>query len=412
LILRAGRIWVCVRREDLGRHRCRNPETAASQYRRIITSDQVLPIFNRFLSPILCAALISCGHGEPFSPERQTPEGPFSSLLPRRITFSPGDDRTPAWLPDGSAVIYSSEREDQLDHDRCLTLLPAEGGTILDQFCPSDPVQSDSTNLYDAPAVSPDGQVFYRGVVSWVGQQKLGDASLFLAPLADPVRGTRLTRIPYTAPNGKIHSSIRSPAWLGSTSLVYLAEELFYMGSTFFPDTFVTGRDIVRLDVGGTAQQLSVIPGTDNASSVAVSGEAEVIYYTLGGDSRVYRRDLQSGTVTVVYDFGTGEIARDVTIQGSQLAAVVGGSVLYQFHPPLNDFVQWDEGGDLHLVDLATAAHGVVATDSVLFRHPVFAPGGDRLVVEVSPFAVVQPNPDSDFNATNHRVDLWLFDMP
>jgi hypothetical protein len=355
--------------------------------------------------------MFGCGHGEPFSLGRQTPEGPFSQQLPRRITFNPGDDRTPAWLPDGSGIIYSSEREDRLDHDRCLTLLPPEGGTIYDQFCPLDPIQSDSTNLYESPAVSPDGRVFYRSVVSWIGQQKLGDASLFVASMSDPVLATRITRIPYTAPNGKIHSSVRSPAWLSSTSLVYLAEQLFYQGSTFFPDTFVTGVDIVRMNLNNDVAQLQVITGTDNASSVAVTGEPEVIYYTLGGDSRVYRRDLASGTVTVFHDFGAGQIARDVTVHGNRLVAVVGGSVVYQPDHPIWGPVQWDEGGDLHFVDLTTSTRTAFATDTVLFRHPVFSPDGGRIVVEVSPFAPVQMNPDSDFNATNHRVDLWLFDM-
>lgn len=362
---------------------------------------------------LACLLIISvgCGHGEPFDPDTRPPGGPFSEQLPRRLTFNVGDDRTPSWLPDGSAIIYSSEREDRADHDRCLTLLPAEGGTIVDQFCPTDPVQSDSTNLYQAPAVSPEGRVFFHAVVSWIGQQKLGDASLAVATLADPIRSTMVTRLPYTAPNGRIHSSIRSPAWIGPNALVYLAEQLFYQGSTFFPDTFVTGLDIVRLDLSGSAPVLEVIPGTDYASSVAVSEEPGVIYYTLGGDSRVYRRDLATGVVTVFHDFGTGQIARDVAVHGTRLVAIVGGSVLYQFEAAHDGFVQRDEGGDLHLVDVSNGAQAVFATDSVLFRHPVLSPDGARIVVEVSPWAPVHIGPDSDYNATNHRVDLWLFDM-
>ena len=376
-------------------------------------SDQPsLPITIRSLIAILLIGSIGCEHGEPFSGDPPSPRGPFSQLLPRRLTFSAGDDRTPSWLPDGSAIVYSSEREDRLDHDRCLTLMPAEGGTIVDQFCPTDPIQSDSTNLYDAPAVSAEGRVFMHRVVSWIGQQKLGEAFLSVGNISDPVGAVDISRLPYTAPNGKIHSSVRSPAWLGTNSVVYLAEMLFFQGSTFFPDTFVTGLDIVRLDLSGAAPVFEVIPGTDYASSVAVTDEPEVIYYTLGGDSKVYRRDLSTGAVTVFYDFGPGEIVRDVAVDGSRLVAVVGGSVLYQFEAPHNAFVQRDEGGDLHFVDLATSSHTIVDGDSVLFRHPVFSPDGERLVVEVSPFAPVHVGPDSGYNATNHRVDLWLFDLP
>jgi hypothetical protein len=411
-IEQGGRLWDCQSqfRTPVSNER---PSVVTEQSRGPpLNSDTETAITTKLLLAFFLIASTGCGHGEPFDSEPQAPRGPFSQLLPRRLTFSQGDDRTPSWLPDGSAIIYSSEREDRADHDRCLTLLPAEGGTIVDQFCPTDPIQSDSTNLYDAPAVSADGRVIFHNVVSWIGQQKLGEAFLAVGTMADPVSSTPVTRLPYTAPNGKIHSSIRSPAWIGSTSVVYLAELLFYQGSTFYPDTFVTGLDIVRLDLSGPVPVFEVIPGTDNASSVAVTGETGVIYYTLGGDSRVYRRDLVTGAVTVFYDFGPGEIARDVAVDGNRLVAVVGGSVLYQFEAPHNEFVQRDEGGDLHFVDLASSTHTVFEGDSVLFRHPVLSPDRRRLVVEVSPFAPVHVGPDSDYNAFNHRVDLWLFDMP
>jgi hypothetical protein len=308
--------------------------------------------------------------------------------------------------------MYSSERQDRADHDRCLTVLPAEGGTILRQYCPTDLIQNDSTNLLESPAVSPGGRIFYHQVISWIGQQKLGASSLRLGNSNDPVPAPRLLWLPYTAPNGKIHSSIRSPAWTGPTTLVYLAEMLFYEGSTFYPDTFFTGLDVVRLDVGQGTPVLEVVPGTDYASSVSVTSESGVIYYTLGGDSRVYRRDLTSGAATTVFDFGAGNIARDVTLSGTHLVAVVGRSVVYQFETAHSGYVQRDEGGDLHFVDLRTGSDVVFATDSVLFRHPVFSPDGRRVVVEASPFAPPHTQPRSDYNATNHRDDLWLFEVP
>jgi hypothetical protein len=394
--------------------RVRSPRSSPNSELQAFTPSRPGPHIStiRYLFAFALIASTACGHGEPFGTEKQNPGGPFSPLLPRRLTFNVGDDRTPSWLPDGSAIVYSSEREDQQDHDRCLTLLPAEGGTILHQWCPTDPLQADSTNLYDTPAVSPDGRVFFHKIISWVGQQKLGEAFLSVGSMTDPVGADNITRLPYTAPNGKIHYTIRSPAWVGPDAVVYVADLLFYQGSTFYPDTFATGLDIVRLHLDGAAPVFEVIPGTDYASSVTVTGEPEVIYYTLGGDSKVYRRDLSTGTVTVFYDFGPGEIVRDVAIDGTRLVAVVGGSVLYQYEPARLAFVQRDEGGDLHFVDVATSAHTVFATDSVLFRHPVFSPDGHRLAVEVSPYAPVHVGPDSDFNATNHRVDLWLFDLP
>ncbi len=308
--------------------------------------------------------------------------------------------------------MYSSEREDRRDHDRCLAVLPSEGGTITRRYCPTDLREDDSTNLMESPAISPDGKIFFHQVTSWIGQQKLGESSLRVANADDPIKSTQITLVPYTASNGRIHSSIRSPAWTSPTTVIYLAEQLFFQGSTFFPDTFFTGLDIVRLDLSGASPVFEAIAGTQYASSVAVTSEPNVIYYTLGGDSKIYRQDLTSHQVTTVYDFGAGNIARDVTIRGNTLVAVVGRSVLYQFEAAHDGYVQRDEGGDLHFVDLANALRDSVSTDSVLFRHPVLSPDGHRVVVEVTPYAPVHVGPISDYNATNHRSDLWLFDLP
>jgi Tol biopolymer transport system component len=368
-----------------------------------------LPGF-RFLRYGLTLLAAACDHTSPFRPEPPAPAPPFSSFFPRRLTFNVGDDRTPAWLPDGSGIIYSSERQDRRDHDRCLAVVPREGGTVQTRFCRVDPIHADSTDLREAPAISSDGRIFFHQVVSWIGQQKLGTSALILGSAADPLRAAPLRPLPYTAPNGRIHSSVRVPQWMDGDSLVYLAEQLFYEGSTFFPDTFYTGLDVVLLDLSGAAPAFNVLPGTDYASSVSLSDEPGVVYYTLGGDSRVFRRALASGAVTVVYDFGAGNIVRDVQVRGTTLVAVVGRSVLYRFEDA-HGYVQRDEGGDLVVVDLGSGGAARFSTDTVLFRHPVISPDGSRVVVEVQPFAPVHADPESDFNAPNHRADLWLFEL-
>jgi hypothetical protein len=300
------------------------------------------------------------------------------------------------------------EREDRTDRDRCLAVLPAEGGTILTTYCQQHPEYDDSTDLMEAPAISADGQIFFHQVISWVGRQKLGASTLRLGRADDPVHAAMLRDLPYFAPNGRTHSSIRTPQWLKGDSLVYLAEQLFYEGSSFYPDTFYTGLDVVLLDLSGPDPGYEVVPGTDYASSVSLSAEGTAIYYTLGGDSRVLRRVLATGEVTTVFDFGAGTIVRDAQVRGDRLIAVVGGSVLYRFEAA-HDFVQRDEGGNLAFVDISTGLSTVYRGDTVLFRHPAISPDGTRVVVEVQPYAPVHTDPDSDFNATNHRADLWLF---
>jgi len=82
--------------------------------------------------------------------------------------------------------------------------------------------------------------------------------------------------------------------------------------------------------------------------------------------------------------------------------------VLYRFEDAHGN-VQRDEGGDLVFVNLSDGSRRLFSGDSVLFRHPVISPDGSHMVVEVQPFAPVHSEPDSDFNAPNHRADLWLF---
>ena len=67
-----------------------------------------LPRF-RFLRSSLMLLAAACDHTSPFRPEPPAPAPPFSSFFPRRLTFNVGDDRTLAWLPDRSGIIYSSE---------------------------------------------------------------------------------------------------------------------------------------------------------------------------------------------------------------------------------------------------------------------------------------------------------------
>jgi hypothetical protein len=365
------------------------------------------------LSPLACcwlALAAGCDHSSALQPDPYPPAPPFSELLPRRLTFNRGDDRTPSWLADGSGIVYSTEREDRPDHDRCLAVLPPDGGTIRASYCQLDPEHDDSTDLMESPAESAGGRLFFHQVVSWVGQQKLGSSALMLATTDNPTAATPIQPLPYTAPNGRLHSSIRAPQWIGPDTVVYLAEQLYYQGSTFYPDTFTTGLDVVLLDLTSGEPTFEVVPGTDYASGLDVSDDGSALFYTVGGDSRVFRRELADGTVSTIHDFGTGNIVRDPQVRGSVLAAVIGRSVLYRYEDA-HGFVQLDEGGDLVLVDLTTSLSTRFGTDSVLFRHPVISPDGARIVVETQPFDTVHHDVVSEFNASNHRADLWLFGL-
>lgn len=353
--------------------------------------------------------LAACGHETPFAAEDPRVTGPRTSASPIRLTYNDGDDRTAAWLPDGSGIIYSSERLDLRDGDRCLNHLPAGGGAVQREMCARGAGQQDSTHRFEAPAVSAGGRIAFLRAVSTIGLQKGPAMHLMLGLADDPASASPVTIVPYAAPGGRTHGNVSHLVWLNESRLVFLGEDLFYQGSTFLPDTFTTGLEIVRVETAPDVS-FSIVPGTEYASSVAGGGDDDTIVYTLGGDSRVFRQSLASGAVSVLHDFGAAGIARDVQLHGATLVAIVGRSVLFQFEDA-HGMVQRDEGGDLHVVDLAAGTSVVHSRPDVLFRRPAISPDGTALVVEVSPFAPVHVGPDSEFNATNHRPDLWLFDL-
>jgi len=358
----------------------------------------------------LVLAATACAHSEPFEAEDVGSDVPFSSEPPVRLTYSDGDDRTPAWLPDQSGIIYSSERLDEPAHDRCLLVLPPAGGQVTRSICATYPGHADSTDRFESPAVSADGRIAFMRAVGRIGLQKGPRLHFMLGDISDPERAREVTIIPYFAPSGKTHGHISHLQWVSPTRLVYLGENLFYEGSTFFPDTFTTGLEIMRADISGDAVTLSVVSGTELASSVAAGGDEDTIVFTLGGDSKVYRQSLSTGARSVVYDFAGAGIARDVQIRGSTLVAVVGRSVAF-VQDLVHGWNQRDEGGALYVVNLDTGASSSFAPPATLFRRPALSPDGRSIVVEASPFALPRLTVEVDFNATNHRPDLWLFQL-
>jgi hypothetical protein len=163
--------------------------------------------------------------------------------------------------------------------------------------------------------------------------------------------------------------------------------------------------------LSGAQPSLAVVPGTSGASSVALSTTRDTLYYTLINDSRVYRLALPSAQPTIAHDFGARGIARDVTVLGARLVAVVGGEVTYLDDPILGP-IQPDGGGPLISVDLATGAETVLPTQTpMVFRRPAFAPAADPVRLTVEGYA------PSDSNPTRHQLiskvgELYLFEAP
>jgi hypothetical protein len=137
------------------------------------------------------------------------------------------------------------------------------------------------------------------------------------------------------------------------------------------------------------------------------------VYYTLAGDSRVYRQLLSTGAVVQVHDFGPAGIARDVHVVGTQLTAVVGGRVHFMDDPTRGP-TQWDSGGVVHVVDLNDGSEVILDSppQPSLFRRPRLSPSGTAIVVEAYPVSLT-PGPGGTLNPTvGGSGDLFLYGLP
>lgn len=352
-------------------------------------------------TPLALALLATaCSHESPSIPGVYTPNQPAGTGALVRVTFNPGDDLWPSWLPDGRSFLYTAERIDRDDLDRCLAQLPAAGGTIEREICDLVPAADDSVNAYTAAAVSPDGRLAYvRATASLsVGWPVAPYAQqLVVAPMDHPDRARVLQTIPYPGPSGRIHQAATQVHWLGDSSLVYVGQRVDYSApcSGCELDTLPTGLEVVRLDFSGPATVLTMLPGTDQASSVTTAGN-DTVFFTVNGDSRVFRLRLAIDSLDVVHDFGPGNIARDVQVASGRLVAVVGGNVSFGMDPALGP-VQRDGGGTLVLVDLVGGGERTLTPPTAFYRHAALAPDGRHVVAE----AVI-----------GRTTDLFLLELP
>lgn len=357
--------------------------------------------------------LLAACHADAFTTPDQGGNTPLQPGDPVLLTYNTATDRGPRWLPDGSGIAYSLEDRADPAHDRCIGILPGTGGQLLSQRCERADGSDTTTDAWEWPSPASDGRILFVRTVAHPGGLVFRSRHLALQATAGAVP-ENLVSFPYTPMAGRQVFDARDIRWLSPTSAVYLAMFTAYAAPCqgCAPDTVVSGLEVARVDFSGTPS-VSTIPGTDLASSVALDPSGTAIYYTLNGDTRVYRQDLATGAVTTVHDFLAAGVARDVDVAGSRLVAVVGGSVSFSVDPVLGP-VQRDEGGLLYLVNLGNNAETPLAQVNRCWRHPSLSPQGDQLVAE----GYIYVPADTVFDgcmpgdAVAKSADLWLLDLP
>lgn len=357
--------------------------------------------------------LLAACHADAFTTPDQGGTTPFQPGDPVLLTYNTATDRGPRWLPDGSGIAYSLEDRADPAHDRCIGILPATGGQLLSRRCERSDGSDTTNDAWEWPAPAADGSLLFMRTIAHPGGLTFRTRYLALqtSGVAPP---ENLVSFPYTPVPGRQIFDARDIQWLSPTSALYLAMFTAYAAPCqgCAPDTVVSGLQIDRMDFSGTPT-VTTIPGTDLASSVALDASGTAIYYTLNGDSRVYRQDLGTAGVTTAHDFLSLGIVRDIDVLGNRLVAVIGGPVTFVFDPVLGP-VQTDPGGQLYLLDLNTGTETMLSRTDRCWRQPAFAPQGDQLVVEGYPYVSADTAIDGcqPGDAVGTSADLWLLDLP
>lgn len=376
-----------------------------------------MTLARRTLAPFawLALAALACGHEEPTAPGSGGATGPHTPASPTRLTFGPDYESTPSWLPDGSGILHSFDRTLNDRFDRCLGVLPAAGGSRTFEFCAASPGSGDSVDALEGAGASHGGRLLYQWSQSDGPRVAPNFSQLVLATLARPWQTTRLTRVPYTLPGGRMHGRVARVDWLDDERAVYLGENVMYAGfcGGCPPDTLRVGREGVLVDLRGASPALSIIPGTEDASSLAGAPGSNHLYLTYRGDSRVYRLPVAGGVPEAIHDFGMLGIARDLALAGGRLFVIVGGRVFVASDPSLGEW-QEDSGGRLFVLDLdGGGVEEIPAGGQRFLRRPSPDPtGGPGVAVEGYELFIVQ-NPVGGVDTLVSRLpDLWRYEAP
>jgi hypothetical protein len=328
------------------------------------------------------------------------------------LTLNDGHDGNPAWLADGTGILYSAQQPTREDGDVCLAELPPGGGSHRRLVCDL-PGEKTTTDAAQSPAAGTDGALAFLSA----GNGGLAGTSPVLTDIVvssslDASEAQTVRHLPFTPAGGTLQDYAGHLRWLAPARLVYVGQQFRLLrpcGDSGCPfDTLIYGTDVTVLDLAGGAAAVAIVPGTTQATGVASIDDGAAILYTVPNDTRIYRQAFDGGGVTVFHDFGPGGIVRDVHASGDRVAAVVGGRVAFSVHPQLGP-TQWDSGGVVHVLGPGSGSEVVLETPGRLYRRPALSPDGTRVVAEGFPLIIVSL-PLGGFDTTvSKRADLFLF---
>lgn len=335
-------------------------------------------MWRRVLALVVVAA---CSHGEPYATGPPDPLGPADPNLPRQLTFTTGDDRSPTVA--GSAVTFS-RFDPYAALGECVALLPAEGGTLITTWCPPAPSPADTLiSSWLEPSLAPDGR---RIAYVWRRSDRISVFSgwsydLVIASVDSP--RVALVSHPLTGllPGNRVVNTAVDIVWTDPEHLRFLAAfysvgRVYGGGTSRYTDTVTIARALMDFDAA-----TGVLEMATGGDSVRAWAHGPGITYVVPDQAPTTVLALASdGTRTAVGTFGM--TVTDLASAGTRLVAAVGDNGLL-----------WIEPG--------TTRSGRVLLPGLSRRLAAY--GADRVVAEVE---------RRGGDAFGAPANLWLVPLP
>jgi Tol biopolymer transport system component len=200
-----------------------------------------------------------------------------------QLTFGAVNDRYPDWSPDGTQIVFHSDRNGNND----LYIIPATGGVET---------QMTSDTLWDARAAwSPDGSM-----IAWESERNVDSAGagyakceLFVMPAAGgPITQVtdwdRYNERPDWSPDG--------------SELVYATDYWLLQSTELAPDDGILHpADLYRIPVtGGTPIQITTNPGYENDAEWSPDGTTIAFSADYAGNWDIWTIPVSGGVATQI----------------------------------------------------------------------------------------------------------------